>query len=327
MNINIISASRRTDIPAFYTDWFMNRIRAEYCTVVNPFNAKQISRIELGLEDVKAIVFWTRWPKPLMKHLKELNDKGYKYYFQFTITGYGPPVEEHAVSVEKQIDCFKELSQRVGPQQVIWRYDPILVCDAMDSRYHLEQFERISSKLSGYTERVVISVVDDYLKTKRRLNRIGSEYSPLLLPQDETELFILLRQLATIAQSYKFEIEACAEPLDLSELGIRKGHCIDCTLLKKLFTDKYEEKKDKGQREACGCVISKDIGANNTCLFGCHYCYSTVSHKAAQNNHKEKHDVNSPSLIGWHDKDKEQTLWDQDNEKSTVTVTIKGKKS
>ncbi len=162
----ILSASRRTDIPNYYADWFMGRIREGYCCVRNPMNPRQVSRIDLAPQAVDCIVFWTKNPAGLLPRLKELRD--YTYYFQFTLTGYGRDIEPNLPDKrEKLIPAFRELSEKIGKERVIWRYDPIFVNEKYTVSYHLKAFEEIADRLAGYTEQVVISFVDLYAKIRK----------------------------------------------------------------------------------------------------------------------------------------------------------------
>lgn len=290
----IISASRRTDIPSFYHRWFMNRIRDGFLLTRNPYNANQIRRISLLPEDVEAIVFWTRDPEKLLKHLPELS--AYNYYFQYTITGYPKGLEKHLPSTYKSIETFIRLSDLIGAERVIWRYDPILISDMSSIEEHKRKFSKIASLLSGKTKKVVISFADLYQKTEKNLNAIsGLKYHDILNNKDE--LLDLCSYMVNVCKTHKLEIETCAEELDLLDLGIGHGKCIDDNLLNKVFNLDLSLKKDSGQRAECGCVKSVDIGQYNTCLHGCSYCYATYSEATVKKN-KLKHDPNSPFLLG-----------------------------
>ena len=168
----IISASRRTDIPAFYAEWMVRRLKEGYCTVANPFNRNQVTRISLKPEDVDAIVFWTRNPRPLMPYLDELDSRGYRYYFQFTILGYPREIDPKSPAAETAVTTFRELTERLGPRRVIWRYDPIVFTGITPPAFHQENFGRLAEALSGYTRRVVVSIVDMYRKIEKRLKEM-----------------------------------------------------------------------------------------------------------------------------------------------------------
>ena len=297
----IISASRRTDIPAFYSEWFMNRIEAGYCTVPDPFNAKQVSYVSLRPQDVQVIVFWTRNPGPLIKHLSELDRKGYKYYFQYTIIGYPCSIDPGSPPIDTAVKTFQELSGLIGKERVIWRYDPILYSNETPLKWHIDQLSYLIEKLKSSTKRLVISFIDPYRKTKIRMDReTGSSFH---LAPDAFEVSAydqLIGWIEVEANAAGLEVQTCAESADLKLSGIKHGKCIDDGLIRKIWKITVSKRKDPSQRKQCGCVLSKDIGVNNTCLFGCKYCYATSGMKSAENNFK-KHDKNSPSLVGWYD--------------------------
>jgi len=301
MKKQIISCSRRTDIPAFYSEWFMNRIKAGYCTVVNPFNANQVSYVSLNPEDVEAFVFWTRNADPLVNQLEQLDGKGYKYYFQYTILGYPKEIDPSSPKLSEATETFITLSKLVGKEKVIWRYDPILFSNLTDLEWHKKQFTLISEQLMGYFERCVISIIDPYRKTTSRMNKETPSFFELAEDVFVPEAYLsLVAFMSEIAQKTGFEIQTCAEGTDLSQYGISHGKCIDDELIARITDRPLHFKKDPSQRKTCGCVVSKDIGVNNTCLYGCKYCYATRSLMSARENFK-KHDSKSPSLTGWHD--------------------------
>jgi hypothetical protein len=292
----IISASRRTDIPALYAPWFRRRLDEGYCLVPNPMNPSQVARVSLRPEDVDAIVFWTRHARPLFDTLPVLDRRDYRYYFLYTITGYGPPVEPRTPPLEIAVRTFRELSARLPLGAVVWRYDPVLIGPAFPLRDHARRFEYIASNLAGYANRVVLSIVDLYRKTIRRMGRLyewGTEISRD--PEMDAELPVLLEELVKLARQNGMRLEMCAEPDDYTDLRIRKSKCIDDRLLAELFGGAWEGRKDPGQRPHCGCVVSKDIGVPDTCTFGCAYCYATRSDELARERHA-RHDTASDSL-------------------------------
>lgn len=292
----IISASRRTDIPAFYSEWLANRIKEGYVLTRNPFNANQIRRISLLPNDVDAIVFWTRNPVKLIEHFSFFDDFGYKYYFQYTITGYPRLLEKSVPHPLKAIDTFCRISDLIGPGRVVWRYDPILLSNQVDVAEHKRLFSKIAGMLSGKTSRVVVSFADLYKKTERNLNSIATlQYSDI--SSDHQTIFDLARHMRDVADRHRLTIQTCAEKIDLGSAGIRHGKCIDEDLLEAEFGLKLEAKKDKGQREECGCVRSIDIGQYNTCAHGCAYCYANFSNEMVAKN-KRLHDPTSPFLVG-----------------------------
>jgi hypothetical protein len=291
----IISASRRTDIAAFYGSWFMNRIRAGFCTVPNPMKPRQVSRISLLPADVDAIVFWTRNPRPLFPHLAELDRRGFRYYFQVSLLGYPRAIDPKSPGVAAAVAAIRELSCRIGAERVIWRYDPIVFSDLTPPQYHLEQFNRLANQLSGATRRCVISAVDVYRKLAGRLKTL-QDTPAAFTPVDDRALHVLLEQLARSAEARGLEITSCAEAEDWTPWGVRPGKCIDGALLNRVFGLQLSDKKDLRQREACGCVESRDIGMYDTCTFGCVYCYATTSFERARDR-LARHDPEATSLI------------------------------
>lgn len=286
----IISASRRTDIPAYYSDWFLNRVKAGYVYVRNPMNAHQISRISLAPEVVDGIVFWTKNPMPMLPKLDALKD--YMYYFQFTLTSYGADVERNLPGKNRVIiPVFQRLSDLIGPDRVIWRYDPIFLNGTYTMEYHIHYFEKLAKRLSPYTKKCTISFLDFYRNTERNIAAL----SPGKFSVEQQEQ--LAKGIAEIAHSYGLRIDTCAEEIELQQYGIEHARCIDDRLLGRLIQCPLEVKKDKNQRLECGCMESLDIGAYNTCRSGCRYCYASYSEKTVRTN-RGKHNPDSPLLIG-----------------------------
>lgn len=286
----ILSVSRRTDIPNYYSEWFINRMKEGFLYVRNPMNIHQVSKIMLSPDIVDCIVFWTKNPKPMLDKLDAL--KEYKYYFQFTLTGYGRDVEKGLPHKKKEvIPVFKELSKKIGSEKVIWRYDPIFFNENYTKEYHINAFSQIAEELEGYTHRCVISFVDFYAKNRKGMEELK------LQETKERQLVSFSGKLQEVALAKGIEVFSCAEKIDLSECGIKHGSCIDKNIIEEITGCKIEVSKDKNQREECGCVESVDVGSYNTCLNGCKYCYANFSEKAVRSNVK-KCDVNSPLLCG-----------------------------
>lgn len=305
----LITVSRRTDIPAFYTPWFINRLRAGYCTVPNPFNARQISHIDLRPEAVDAFVFFSRSYRPLLPYLDEMDRRGYRAFYHATLVDYPKPLEPFAASMKLRLRSIVELSDRVSPDLVAWRYDPIVFSNLTPPDFHRRAFETITAALRGKVFLVVISLLDLYPKVSRRLDALRQQGLAVASPEDALQDFMRLApDLAEIAARRGMEIEACAEAIDLAPLGIRKGHCVDGEYLARRFDWTGTQarpyvldlSKDPGQRPACGCARARDIGSYNTCLFGCVYCYATDSFERSRQRYAA-HDPDSPSLVGWVD--------------------------
>lgn len=266
----------------------MQRIRAGYCLVPNPFNPKQIRRVSLAPDEVDTIVFWTKNAAPILPHLMELDEGGYRYYFQYTINGYGQMLEPNVPRLSDAVATFCELSQRIGSEKVIWRYDPILLGNHLSPAYHIARFEEMARMLEGATHRVVVSLVTFYRKTKRRLSnlaRTGLDFEPV--NGDEAHIRELLREMAEIASSRGMQVYTCATERDYQDIGIMHGRCIDNELISRLFGIDCSYGKDPGQRKACGCVVSQDIGVVDTCLHGCLYCYATRDETVALRRYAE----------------------------------------
>lgn len=286
----IISASRRTDIPTYYSTWFFNRLQEGYVLVRNPLNIHQVSKISLDPDVIDGIVFWTKNPIPMLDKLDRLKD--YVYYFQFTLTSYGKDVETGIPSKKAVIiPAFQRLSDAIGPDRVIWRYDPIFLSETYSADYHIRFFEELAKKLSPYTKKCTISFIDMYRKTQKNVAGLSMREFPVQL-QDE-----LAGKLAEIAHSYGLDIETCSEGIDLEKYGIHHARCIDDRLFSKLIGCSLNVGKDKNQRAECGCIESTDIGAYNTCKNGCLYCYANYSNAAVITN-AGKHDPDSPLLFG-----------------------------
>lgn len=241
----IISASRRTDIPAFYWEWFQKRLQEQYVLVRNPLNLHQVSRISLRPEVVDGLVFWTKNPEPMLKQLSVLD--AYAYYFQFTLNAYAADVEAALPPLAVRIEIFRQLAQKIGAERMIWRYDPILLSARYDLQYHAAVFEELAAQLADSTKKCIISFLDYYPKIKAGL-----------------------------------QLETCAEAIELADLGIGHASCIDAELLGRVGGCRLDTVKDKNQRGECGCAASIDIGAYNTCLHGCIYCYANDSRRQLQ---------------------------------------------
>jgi len=286
----IISASRRTDIPAFFSHWFFNRIKEGFVYVRNPMNIHQISKVSLSSDVVDGIVFWTKNPLPMLDKLDELSR--YSYYFQFTLNSYQSDVEVNLPNKSDVIiPTFHSLSDLVGPERVIWRYDPIFLNDKYSVNYHIDFFEKIARRLKGYSRKCIISFIDYYRNTVNNVKPLDITH---LTEQDKN---LLAKNLSTLAYEYGFSMETCAEGIDLAKYGINHARCIDDRLLEEISEYSLEIEKDKSQRLECGCVSSVDVGLYNTCQNGCKYCYANYSLKTVAKNVQE-HDVMSPLLSG-----------------------------
>lgn len=294
----ILSVSRRTDIPAFYAEWFMERLRQKYVLVRNPFNTHSISRIPLSPENVDAIVFWTKNSKPIHRYLDEIDELGYKYYFQYTITPYKKDMEENIQDKKEIVETFQTLSKKIGSEKVILRYDPVILSDNYTIDFHKKAFARLCDLLAPYTKKIVFSFLDDYKKISKNIKQLN------IKEISAEEMCIMAEYFADTAKKYNLKIESCAEQIDLERFGINHGKCIDNELIEKITGYKLSVGRDN-QRNACGCIKCIDIGEYNTCMHKCLYCYANINKEAAFKNYK-LHDKKSPLLIGYVDEIKDK---------------------
>lgn len=284
----ILSASRRTDIPNYYSEWFYKRIEEGFLYVRNPYNFHQISKIILSPEVIDCIVFWTKNPEHMMADLDKLKD--YHYYFQFTLTGYGRDIEPNLPDKRTHLlPVFQRLAEKIGAERVIWRYDPILLNETYTWKYHKKAFEEIAERLEGAANRVVISFLDIYDKIQQNMTALHVKKLTNLQMQE------LAGELAQIAVKHHMEISSCAEKLDLP--GVSHGSCIDKKRIEHIIGCELHGSRDRNQREACGCMESIEIGTYNTCFNGCKYCYANFSEAAVKKN-AGLYDINSPLLCG-----------------------------
>ena len=319
----IVSASRSTDIPAFYADWFFYRLdKAGYSAWTNPFNGV---KSYVSYKDTRFIVFWSKNPKPLLRHLPILKQRGIGCYIQYSLNDYEEEgLEKNVPPIEQRIETFKQLTNALGKGHVIWRFDPLVLTDSINIDKLLDKVENIGNQLLGYTEKLVFSFADilSYRKVQANLQKANINY----IDWQEDQMREFARRLSVLNQKWGYELATCGEKIDLTEFGVKKNHCVDDELIiklayddkklmdylkvkfypmpqKSLFGDSeslpdsaiilpngmyalHGDNKDKGQRAFCGCIKSKDIGEYNTCVHGCEYCYANASKQAAVMNYK-----------------------------------------
>ncbi|MDR3598930.1 MAG: DUF1848 domain-containing protein [Desulfosporosinus sp.] len=309
----IISASRATDIPAFYSDWFFERLKAGYLKWINPFNRKAQY---VSMAEARVVVFWTKNPAPVIMRLAELEMRDINYYFMVTVNDYeAEGLEPGLPSLDPRIESFVRLSNLLGKERVIWRFDPLLLTNCMGPEKLLEKIAQVGSRIHHFTEQLVISFADieDYAKVKAKLARNNVLWKPF----DEKSIDQIAKGLQQLNTEWGLKIKTCGEKYDLSAFGIMHSHCIDAELMERLFPsdpvlmkflgvsvkdeptlfpeygssgpivqDLNVKLKDRGQRSACGCIMSKDIGQYDTCVHQCLYCYANNSDKIAQSNMK-----------------------------------------
>lgn len=286
----ILSVSRRTDIPAFYSKWFMQRLREGYVLVRNPMNYHQVSNVSLDPQVIDCIVFWTKNAAPLIPHLEEIRAK-YPMYFQYTLNAYGKDIEPALPALESKLATFCSLSEQIGVDAVIWRYDPILISEKYTVAWHIEQFRTIAEALRGKTLTCVFSFIDIYEKVKRNIHGLG------VRPCTAEEMDTIVAAFAAIAKQCHMKLCTCSETMDFDKYGVFHGCCIDGGLIEKLTGWTMKAKKDPNQRPTCGCLESVDIGQYNTCMHGCRYCYANFNPQTVITL-SGQHDPASPFLVG-----------------------------
>ena len=321
----IVSASRSTDIPAFYADWFFHRLKVGYSAWTNPFNGV---KSYVSYQNTRFIVFWSKNPQPLLNHLDDLKERNIGCYIQYTLNDYERDrLEQGVPPIGQRIDTFKRLVDKLGIGHVIWRFDPLVLTDDIGMDTLLSKIESIGDQLQGYTEKLVFSYADilGYRKVRANLEKIRIPYHEWTEPQ----MLEFAGRLAEMNKKWGYTLATCGEKIDLQQFGIQRNHCIDYDLIvrlahdderlmdfigamiKKRGYDLFGEPeplpasaillpgdryamKDSGQRDACGCLRSKDIGEYNTCPHRCEYCYANTSKDEALSNWK-RHIVNKES--------------------------------
>lgn len=328
----IISASRSTDIPAFFAKWFFNRLAKGYCVWYNPFNQQPMY---ISFNKCKVVVFWTKNPEQIIPFLPELDRRGIHYYFHVTLNDYMKDgFEPNVPPVEKRIEIFRKLSQLIGKEKVIWRFDPLIITPTIGPHELLKRIWNIGNYLKGYTDKLVFSFVDvkAYKKVQNNLIKETMLFTKENVENAEAnhaqriEIVEGLQKIrnAWHQEGWNVEMATCAEDIDLEQYGIEHNRCIDGELMKRIFADdeelvyylhtlkwlerdifgqlppipeKKKNVKDAGQRKICGCMVSKDIGMYNTCRHFCVYCYANTSKECVINN-ASKHNEDSESIIG-----------------------------
>jgi DNA repair photolyase len=267
----IISASRRTDIPAFYSEWFMNRIRAGSAKVHHPFSRKEILA-SLKPEDVVAIVFWTKDFEPMLRHLDELEARGFNYLVHYTITGLGKNFEPRVPAPERSVEIFRKLSERLGPDRLLWRFDPIIFTEKIGEEETVARFKKLLENISGRAMRVYFSFAEMYARVRRQIKIYENERKDRVLGPEPAVKQRVSQTLAGLARAKGLGLYACCQP-ELAGSGADQASCIDAPLIAKL-TGKNFEHKPSPTRKSCGCYYSLDLGAYDTCPHLCWYCYA-----------------------------------------------------
>ena len=283
----ILNTGSRTDIPAYYSDWFYNRIEAGYVLVRNPYYPSQITKYQLSPDVIDVMVFCTKNPSPMLDRLSLLS--AFDTFWFVTITPYGAEIEPHVPPKEQVITSFRQLSAAIGSSRISWRYDPVLITDTYPIAHHIEQFHRMAEALSGYTTQCVVSFIDLYEKTKRNFRGIRS------VTKGEQE--ILIEAFSNIAKENGLQIHLCCENASLVRENVDADGCMSKAVLEKALGCRLDVPKKKTARSECSCLLGADIGAYNTCGHGCLYCYANYDMETVAKNRK-LHNASSPLLIG-----------------------------
>jgi len=293
----IISASRRTDIPSHYSEWFYRRLKKGFVEITNPYNRKIRKNISLKLSDVDLIVFWTKNASPLIKYLSEIDDMGYKYFFHYTINNYPANIEPKTPELHKTIETLEYLNEKIGKSRIIWRYDPIFFSADTNIGFHQKNFEYLLKKIGPKTDHLIFSFFDHYPKAMKRIK----EKEVSFFNGTEKELFELKKQMVLFIEDItkQFGMKAytcCEEVSDISNKNISNRGCINEEFIKRTFNFEFKGIKDKGQRKLCNCIKSIDIGAYNTCINNCIYCYAVSNFNTAEKKYI-KMDTGSIGMI------------------------------
>lgn len=284
----ILNTGGRTDTVQYYSEWLLNRFSEGYVLSRNPLFPNKVTRYELMPDKVDCVVFCSKNYKPILPRLHEITDK-FNTYFHYTITAYGKDIEPGVPDIDESMDTLIQLSEIVGKQRIAWRYDPVLLTDNYTIKRHFETFERMAKTLVPYIDRCIFSFVEMYKKLETNM--------PELLIMSESDMDILAKGLGETAQKYGIFIQTCGTNGDFSRCGIHSSGCMTLDILGGANGIAFKNLKHKGMRQGCHCIESRDIGAYDTCMNGCKYCYANKNPHKAFENYK-LHDPNSPLLLG-----------------------------
>jgi len=280
----IISVSYKTDIPTFYGEWFVRRLQAGYCKMLNPYN-RQVIRVSLAREDVDGFVFWTKNVGPFLKHLGEVQSRGYPFIIQHTINGYPRELEKAVVNADRSVEHLKRIADTFSAAVCVWRYDTIIISSLTPVEFHLRRFEQLAKALEGVTDEVVISFVHLYAKTLRNMQDAAEEHGFTWTDPSLEEKRDLASKLVEIARGHKMQLTICSQREYLVE-GAGDARCVDAVRLERVGGQKIRASL-RGNRKECGCFASRDIGEYDTCPHGCVYCYAVRNHELAQRRFKQ----------------------------------------
>jgi hypothetical protein len=299
----IISVSRRTDIPAFYGEWFMRRLKDGFAGVVNPFGGRRCV-VSLKPQDVVCFVFWSKNFTPFLESLRIIDGLGYKFYFNCTVTAL-PDVFESGPDRKLAIESLKQLSRTYSPRHINWRFDPIILSNICDRTFFIKAFEGLAYEFEGLVERCYFSFVTEYGKVKRNFAEFEKAAGVRITRCGKRFKIELANELAAIAARHGIQMFSCCGDYLIND-RIQKAHCIDGGIIEQLFFPEGLQHKEKPTRQQCGCTESTDIGTYDTCPHGCVYCYANVNkHKAAASY--QNHDKDS-SFLGYSKSDSDRWL-------------------
>ncbi len=290
----IISASYKTDIPAFYSRWFANRLRAGFCKMANPYNVNQRRRVSLSRSDVDGFVFWTKNLAPFLSVLPEVKERGFPFVIQYTINGYPRALESRVVDANRSVEHMRLIAKEYGARVPVWRYDPIILSTLTPRDFHLQNFSTLAKALRGTTDEVVVSFLQIYKKTRRNMNDAASEHRFEWFDPNPEFKKTLLRDLADIAGENEIRLTICTQP-ELLFAQVGEARCVDAQRLMDIANNTFRTQL-KGMRQGCGCFESIDIGDYDTCPHGCIYCYAVRDRKVALSRY-QAHDSNGEYLF------------------------------
>lgn len=296
----IISASYKTDIPTFFGEWFMNRLQAGYCKMVNPYGG-QVYKVYLTPETVDGFVFWTKNIGPFLKYLPEIEKRSFPFIIQHTINGYPHELEFRVIDYSRTVEHMKTLADNYGPDVVVWRYDPIIISSITSVDWHRTNFAKLAKSLEGTTNEVVISVAQIYKKTKRNMEWASKKFDfswdvHEKMLEEKIPILSLVEELAQVAKIYGMQLKICSQKTFLTA-NTQEARCVDADRLERVSGRSLIGKaKVKGNRKECGCFASKDIGEYDTCPHGCVYCYAVQNRDLALQRYKA-HDPKSEFLF------------------------------
>lgn len=276
----VVSASRRTDIPAFYGDWFQSRLREGFCEYRNPFGG-QTYRVSLQKEHVLCFVFWSKNYRPFLPVLENLHDRGFPFYCHFTINGYPKELEHRVPPVERLLETAGRIADRFGQERIQWRYDPIILSSKTPESFHLDNFSFLADRLRSVTGRCYFSFLQYYHKVKRKFRLLENEHQVGFQNPTAEEKRDLVSKLFPIAAESGIEMFSCCDDACVIEGSVRKARCVDRDLVERAVGSSLPDLKPNGTRETCGCFLSRDIGEYDTCLHDCRYCYAVSNHSTA----------------------------------------------